>query len=130
MLMEVASGKFRVLAVVDERENFTTCCVVTEFLHSCWANYASTVKGFRAVFDRYATGGRLSLTSAMLHEVNKEDGLYELIKGDLRIFCFFPGDGTIVLTNGVIKKGQKVDPAAVNECRRAKSKFMESRTAK
>ncbi|MGF6766255.1 hypothetical protein P3T24_006601 [Paraburkholderia sp. GAS33] len=127
MHLEVASGKFAVLAVVDDRENFATSCPAIDFLKECWPNYSSTVKGYRALFDRYALGGRASLTSALLHEVDKEDALFELIKGDLRIMCFFPGDGSVVLTNGVIKKGQKVDPLAVKECRRAKKKFMESR---
>lgn len=123
MHLVVRSGKFEVWATVETRENFGMKCPATDFLQSCWANYESSVKGYNALFSRYATEGRTAFTSAQLHEVNKKDSLYEIIKGDLRLMCFFHL-GNMVLTNGLIKKSQKADTLSVNECRRSKEIFL------
>ncbi|WP_321931516.1 hypothetical protein [Paraburkholderia guartelaensis] len=82
---------------------------------------SKSVAGYKAVWARYAEHGRSAFTTELLHEVDKNDAIYEFIKGRLRVFCYFTGDGGVVLTNGTLKQGNKVDSAAVAQAIRAKN---------
>ncbi len=106
--------KFTVAAMLLLSDDWTTQCDALSFLHEASQNKntASSCKGYHAVFARLAEHGPSGLTSALMHEANKEEAIYELIKGDLRLFCFIDRE-MIVLTNGYLKKGQKVDKTEV-----------------
>jgi hypothetical protein len=75
-------------------------------------DYCSSAKGFKPLFERYASSLRRNLTAELFHEVDKAEKIWEFIKGDIRIFCFFDGN-TAVLTHGALKKSPKVDPSEV-----------------
>ena len=122
MLLALESGKFKVWAIAIIRESMTYEIPVLDFL----AQYASgpdskSVAGYKAIWARYAENGRSAFTTDLLHEVDKNDAIYEFIKGRLRVFCYFAGDGGVVLTNGTLKQGNKVDSAAVAEAIRTKN---------
>lgn len=118
------SGKFIVAALESLAEDFTPHCDALEFLKSCYHNKGTTAScnGFKAVFKRYAEHGPSGLTSAMLHEANKEESIQEFIKGDLRLLCFIDRN-TIYLTNGYVKKSQKADKTEVARAIQARKKF-------
>lgn len=121
MLLALESGKFMVWAVATVRPSMAYEIPVMDFL----AQYKSgpdekSVQGYKAIWVRYAEHGRSGFTTEVLHEVNKKEAIYEFIKGRLRVFCYFTGDGGVVLTNGTLKQGQKVDSAAVADAIRAK----------
>jgi hypothetical protein len=107
-------SKFTVAAILSLADDWTTQCDALSFLHAASQNKntASSCKGYHAVFARLAEHGPSGLTSALMHEVNKEEAIYELIKGDLRLFCFIQGE-MIFLANGYIKKSQKADKTEV-----------------
>jgi len=123
MRLEVVAGKFTVWAHVETRENFAQRIPAIDFLRENMPNYGPSVRGLKTMFVRYSELGRQGFTSESLHEVDKSRSVYEFVKGDLRIFCFFPGDGAVVLTNGCIKKGNKVDQSAVESCCRARDQY-------
>lgn len=100
----IEQGKNKVSGVLNE----LGCCEVLEFLKSVPPNYQSSAKGFKALFQRYAQGGRQMLTDAVFHEASRGNDIWEFIKGQLRIYCFKYSNGQVViLSHGIIKKSQK-----------------------
>jgi len=81
-----------------------------------------------ALFERYAAAGRLQLTTAVFHEANKQEGIWQFIKGRLRVFCFMDEDGTLlVLTHGAIKKQQKADRQEVARAVRLRDAYLSAK---
>ncbi len=86
MSYHVLVGKtFTVAAANAASDNWTISCPAVDFLFAMEANpnYAGSCKGYRALFDRFATHGQLGLTAAMFHEANKNERIYEFINGGL-----------------------------------------------
>lgn len=77
------------------------------------ATQASRLGMFR-MLEFIAERGLQEAPSSWYHEADKALGIYELIKGDLRLFFFKGQMGEIaVFTSGIAKKGQKVDKQSV-----------------
>ncbi|MYM68020.1 hypothetical protein GTP45_14440 [Pseudoduganella sp. FT55W] len=120
----IESGKYNVLALGHVADDFSTTFPALTFLQTLAssAQYGASAKGFKKLFQRYADGGRSKLTAELFHEVDKDKGIWEFVKGDLRLFCFVIGNN-VILTNGTIKKSQKVDQAEVSIAIRCKAQF-------
>lgn len=120
----LTKGKFLVAAYSDISEDWQTTCPALEFLHTMAkdANYSSSAKKYRALFQHYAVHGGPGMTTEMFHEADKQEAILEFIKGSLRVLCFVDGN-IAILTNGYIKKGQKADTQAVAQAVRAKQKY-------
>jgi len=87
-------------------------------------------KGMLSLFERYAQDGRARLTSSNFHEANKEHGIWQFIKGPLRVFCFIdPDGGLVVLSHGAVKKSQKADPQEVSQAIRLKDSYLNAKKA-
>lgn len=104
----------RLLPLISERwtvlapGNGPNDCPVLEFLKERQSNEKASVRGMRALFRRYACEGRAGLTTDQFHLANKEERIWEFVKGRIRIYCFEDSDGALViLTHGAIKKTQK-----------------------
>lgn len=104
------SKNFLVAAIMDGEE-----CPSEVFITQSEAAYKSSREGLAVLLERIADSGLAQLPSHLAHEVDKERKIYELIKGDLRLF-YFKGKGNtiIVCTSGTIKKSKKVDKHQVN----------------
>lgn len=109
-LVKLAQGRFTVVARVEDGEQSK----VQDFLSSVQADMQASAQGMYVLFERYAQGGRQNLTSSLFHEANKQEGIWEFIKGRLRVFCFIDSTGQlVVLSHGAIKKSQKADSREV-----------------
>lgn len=97
---------------------------VLVWLHGLPQDMQGSAKGFKALFDRYAADGTQNLSKALFHQVDTEHQIWEFIKGRLRIFCFMDGGKLLILTHGVVKKSQKVDPSAVASAVVLKARYM------
>lgn len=71
--------------------------------------------GLLVLLERVADVGLNGLSPKQSHLVDQAHGIYEFIKGDLRLL-YFKGEGRaiVVCTAGVVKKGQKADRKAVS----------------
>lgn len=119
-LVALKEKRFKVAAVVEGNE-----APVLRFLQDAPSDMQGSARGMPALFDRYATDGRRLLSSEVFHEANKEQGIWEFIKGRLRVFCFMDTDGTLlVLTHGAVKKSKKADPMEVARAVRIKDAFL------
>lgn len=68
------------------------------------------------ILGHVAEKGLQNVPSAWFHEADKAKGIYEFIKGPLRLF-FFKGQGNdiAVCTAGIRKKADKADKKSVNK---------------
>lgn len=99
-------------------------CPALKFLRDAPDNLRGSARGFRVLFERYAEQGRQGVTAEQFHEANKEHGIWEFIKGRLRVFCFQDDDRLVVLTHGALKKSDK---AKVSEAISAKRRYLEAK---
>jgi hypothetical protein len=101
---------------------------VQRFLLSASPDMQASARGMLALFQRYAQDGRARLTSSNFHEANREEGIWEFIKGRLRVFCFVDQDGAlIVLSHGAVKKQQKADRREVERTIRLKQAYLQAK---
>ncbi|HMV04987.1 MAG TPA: type II toxin-antitoxin system RelE/ParE family toxin [Accumulibacter sp.] len=122
-LVALGEKRFKVAAVVEGDE-----VPVLRFLQDAPSDMQGSARGMPALFDRYATEGRRLLSTEVFHEANKEQGIWEFIKGRLRVFCFVDTDGTLlVLTHGAVKKSRKADPMEIARAVRIKDAFLVAR---
>lgn len=93
-------------------------CPTEDFLVEGDAATENAREGLLEMMYHIAERGLQNCPAGWSHEVSKKDGIYELIKGRLRLF-FFKGSGRqiVVCTHGIMKKTQK---ASTHEVKRAK----------
>jgi hypothetical protein len=119
-LLVLEAGQRRVAAVKDE----DGVCPVLRFLKEAPPNCQGSAKGFGALFRRYAQGGRQLLGAELFHEADRENGIWEFIKGRLRVYCFMDGDGhLIILSHGAIKKTSKTRRHDMEQAARLKERY-------
>jgi hypothetical protein len=109
----VARARYRVVAVMDGAD-----CPAETFIDEAVGEAAQKASrtGLKVFLEYIAQHGLNGLPPAWCHCVDKNEQIYELIKGDLRLFFFQgAGDTICVCTHGGMKKGQKVNPKDVRQ---------------
>lgn len=86
-LLEMSHAQYKIAAVVDEQGDKLTCPVY-EFFESIEKQYQGSADGLLALIERIANNGMQGLSSKLCHLVDEDNKIYELIKGDLRLFFF------------------------------------------
>lgn len=115
----LAAARYRVVGVIDGNG-----CPAEQFLASGESTTRASRLGLFRMLEFIADNGLQAAPSAWYHEANKPLGVYELIKGDLRLFFFKGRDGDIaVCASGVMKKGRKADTAAVERAARWRAEY-------
>lgn len=118
-ILRLAESKYQVVAVMDG-----TSCPALDFLLHGEAATESARHSLIEILQHVSEKGLHGIPPAWVHEANKKHGIYEFIKGRLRLFFFKGENGQIaVCTSGVIKKGQKADKGAVQKAAEYKSQY-------
>lgn len=118
-LVEIASSKFKVMAVMDGNT-----CPAIDFLVSGEATTQSSRSGLLVMIETVAENGLDGVPPTWLHEASKQHGIYEFIKGRLRLFFFKGANGQIaVCSGGVLKKTGKADKSAVSKAAEFKARY-------
>lgn len=112
------------VAAVGSPEGGIPCI---DFLRGIPADMKAYARGMYVLFDLYSQKGKTGLTSPVFHEANKESGIWEFIKGRLRVYCFMDDGALIVLTHGSIKKTQKADKGEVARAVRLKDEYVSAK---
>lgn len=119
-LVKLIKAKYEVVAAAEEGGKSE----VTRFLADAPADMQASARGIYVLLQRYAQDGRQRLTSDNFHEANKPEGIWQFIKGRIRVFCFIDAQGgLVVLSHGAIKKTQKADPQEVDRAIRLKKQY-------
>lgn len=102
-------------------------CPVLDFLTVGEASTTSVRTGLFEMLTYVAEHGLQGAPSKWFHEADKASGIFEFIKGPLRLF-FFKGKGRdiAVCTIGVRKSGQKADVFAVKTSAKWKKDYVSS----
>ena len=100
-------------------------CEAEDFIVSGEESTRASREALATLIETIAQEGLGNLPSSLCHEVDKKNGIYELIKGRLRLFFFKGANGDVaVCTAGVMKKAQKADKAAVAKAVRLKIEYL------
>ncbi len=119
-LIKLIDGRYPVITPAEAGKSSE----VESFLARVPADMQATARGLYTLFERYAEHGRQQLSSSNFHEANKAEGIWQFIKGRLRVYCFIDSDGgLVVLSHGSIKKTQKADPHEVARAVRLKKQY-------
>lgn len=125
-LLVVEKENREVLAILEGGD--PEICPTMQFLGSQSKENSGSAKGFKVLFKRYASNGRQGLSSELFHEVDKNEKIWEFIKGSLRIFCFEDAGGVVILSHGAIKKSQKANPREVARAIRNKALYLKAKS--
>lgn len=96
-LLKLHEGQYTVHAVCDERGE----AQLLEFLEGLGANYNSNRNGMLNLLERCAEHGP-PRNADLKHRL--DDGIYELIKGQLRVVFFTDAGKLIICSHGFLKK--------------------------
>lgn len=99
------AGCWKIVAPMDGNG----CCELEEHLVELLADpkLKSYVAGFRALWDRIPPVGPRQLPTALYHCVDDANGIYEFIKGPLRLLCFEVNGALVVCSHVLRKQSQK-----------------------
>jgi hypothetical protein len=122
-LLGISKIQYTVAAVIDEHDNKLVCPVL-EFFEKLENNYQGSKDGLLAWIDYIAKNGTQGLSSKICHCVDDKNKIFELIKGDLRLF-FFKGhcDLIVIATHGIIKKTQHTKTSDKNRAIKYKKQY-------
>lgn len=129
-LLTISQAHYRVAAVIDEQGD-KLICPVYEFFEAIEKQYQGSADGLLALIDRIARNGTQGLSSKLCHLVDEENKIYELIKGDLRLF-FFKGHGDLIViaSHGIIKKSQHTRASDKNRALNYKKHYQQAHDTK
>ncbi len=121
-ILVMHSNQYKVGAVGN-----LAACEAMEFLTRPEASYQASADGLLVLLERISHEGLSSISDVLSHCVDKNEKIYELIKGKLRLFYFKTEDDFLIIcTTGLIKKTQAVDQKHVRKAIRLKHEYLEA----
>jgi hypothetical protein len=91
------------------------------------SNYQASADGLFDLLERISQEGLRNISSKLSRQVDKNENIWELRRGDLRLFYFKPKDDFLVIcTSTLIKKTKTVDPKHVKKAIRLKNEYLEA----
>lgn len=115
----IAKGKFEIASVVVK----DSCCVES-FFADLDKNYNSNAAELYNMMAHIAESGFDNLPPGWSHEIDKDEKLFELIKGKLRIPYFRgSGDRIIICGPGFVKKTQKTPGKVKNQMKKLQDEY-------
>jgi hypothetical protein len=125
-LQRLESRLWDVTAVLDESDEDISCPLV-DFLAGLGKQHEGSVSGLFDFFGRFAVSGRDTFNDELCHYVDKDEKIWEFIKGDIRVLWFY-GNGSriIICSHAFIKKGRKTPKKEVDRAISAKKVYEKS----
>jgi hypothetical protein len=103
---------------------------IVDELKRVGSNRQSDIKGIVALIVQIADDplGPTQLPAEQSHFADKGEKIYQLVKGDLRVFYFYDSNGIIICTNAVLKQSQQVDPKKIDKAIQAKHDYFDAKS--
>ena len=121
-ILVMHSNQYKVGAVGS-----SVSCESMDFLMNQEASYQASVDGLLGLLERISLEGLSNIPAILSHCVDKNEKIYELIKGKLRLFYFKTEDDFLIIcTTALIKKTQPVDQRHVKKAIRLKHEYLEA----
>lgn len=118
----VAEGQYVISSVLKGGK-----CLLVDSSLCTDSNYSSSFSKLINVIQRIAENGLQNIPLSLSHVVNKNPKIFELIRGDLRLFYFHGHKNRIVIcTELITKKTGKVDKQVVKRAITAHDNYYHS----
>ena len=118
-LTVIFSDQFNITAVSNDGE-----CDARDFLMDLPEQYQASSAGIFVLLQTVSSEGLAGLSDKQSHYVNKDEKIYEFIKGKLRLLYFIgKGNQLVICVCGYIKKTQKADSQMVNKAIRCRNEY-------
>ena len=102
-------------------------CPALDFIMNGEESTEATRQGLLEMLQFVAENGLDNCPGKWIHEANKQENIYEFIKGKLRLFFFKGKSGQIaVCTSGKIKDSRKADKASVKKASTWRKEYLEA----
>lgn len=116
-------GPWKIVAPLSG-EGAEVTCELLEQLEDLRNAHEASVIGLYTVWERINRFGPRALGTGLYHLVDEENGIYEFIKGRIRVLCFESHTGAIcVCSHVLLKSSQKTPKAAIKLAIRLKAQF-------
>ncbi len=100
-------------------------CESIDFLMDVETGYQASSDLLFELLDRISKDGLSNIPTKLSHRIDENENIYELIKGDLRLFYFKPKDDFLIIcTSALVKKSQAVDQKHVKRAIRLKHAYL------
>ena len=104
-LLILESHLWDVTAIINKDEG---CCPLTDFFDGLESKYKGLASGMFDLFERFSQSGRDKFNDDLCHYVDKDEKIWEFIKGDIRVLWFYgQGNRIIVCSHGFLKNSRK-----------------------
>jgi hypothetical protein len=121
-VLATSIGSWKILAQAEVQDGEVVCAFENELL-ALAAEFPAVVEGLYAWWEQIPREGPRKLGTAVYHYVNKDEQIYEFVKGQYRFFCF-QGDGALcICATSARKKRQEVDPKIVRRVTALKDQY-------
>lgn len=123
-VVRLSEGKFSITAQAEKAGDDWIIPLV-DFLDDLeQKQYGGMVDGIYALFDHFAEEGT-NISKDLCHEVDKKEGIYEFIKGDLRVLWFYAkgNRGIVICSHAFVKKDQKTPNKEKKKAIRVKEEY-------
>lgn len=119
IIKQLAKSNYSVVGIVENGQ-----CNAELFITEGEETYRASRNGLLIMIQHIAEHGLTNIPASWMKLVSKEERIYELRKGDLRLFFFQGEDGQIaVCSSGLIKKTQKVDTPSVTAAAKLRKEY-------
>lgn len=96
-------------------------CDLKEFLGHQPANFQAYATGMLALLEHVADCGPLKLPDTLCHQI--AEGIWEFIKGRLRVFWFYDEGKLIICSHGHVKRTQNTPDQEIERVERFKREY-------
>lgn len=118
-------GRWRIYAICDGRGEAQAVSLLTP--GGPGDQHASSKRQLWAYLEHVAQLQYPPRNTTVSHQVDEEHGIYEFVKGDVRLMYFYDEDATIILSHGFIKKEQKTPKAQIERAREAVTAYFQAK---
>jgi phage-related protein len=102
-------------------------CQLLEFLSSLPPNQRASGKKLWALFDRASQEGTRNLPDDVCHQIG--DGIWEFIKGRLRILWFYDRGQIIICSHGFVKDSKQTPASEITRAEKVLKRYLVDKAA-
>ncbi|MEE9338328.1 MAG: type II toxin-antitoxin system RelE/ParE family toxin [Methylococcaceae bacterium] len=115
----VSESRWKVFAVAKDDDE----CELLDFLYSIPPNMEKSKTALLALFDHVADNGPRDLPDKLSHQI--DSGIWEFIKGRIRVLWFYDEGKIVICSHGFIKKTQTTPKSEIDKVTKIKSKYID-----
>lgn len=127
MLLRVLDlpGRWRICAICDADGEAPAIAMLVHL--GPGDPHASSRRQLLAYLGHFAQLSHPPRNTTVMKQIDEEHQIYEIVKGDLRLACFYDEGATVILSHGFIKGGRKTRPAEIARARKAATMYFEAK---